>query len=150
MQKWFEKQTKCHASKILFLLFFCMITPLVAQTDGWKTYQNTQYGYRIKYPDTWRMIEAKSPNSQKVREAAAVLRGNEIQKVTFLDDRRGWPGVFEMVVVSNPGQLDIQDWANHTFVDAFDSSLAYYFKNTTLGSKPANSLLFSNSTRRAG
>lgn len=40
----------------------CLATSTATTTDiiaGWKTYTNTQYGFTLKYPNNWRIVDTK-------------------------------------------------------------------------------------------
>ena len=112
--------------------------PVAAQSFIWQTFQNAEYGYSIESPDTWQVIELEHRTEDTPRGTTHFLMNGELQGVTFLmDDDPLAVGTLEVRVISNPEKLDISQWADETFIDAFDSSLAYNFEPDTLGGKPA-------------
>jgi len=123
---------------ICITLSLCFAMLSLAHSVNWQTLQNTEYGYSIEFPETWQVMELERRTEDTPRRTTHFLMNSELQGVTFLmDDDPLAVGILEVRVISNPEKLDISQWASETFIDAFDSSLAYNFEPDTLGGKPA-------------
>jgi hypothetical protein len=114
----------------------------VNQMTGWKTYRNKKYGYEIKYPEVWEIVEAQPRVGIKATWAGNVLLEGELQKVTFLEKESiDWPGEFQIRVLSNPDQLNLEEWVSkHEPQDVTGGSLIQEMSDTTLDGRPAKRL----------
>lgn len=114
----------------------------VNQMTAWKTYRNKEYGYEIKYPESWEVIEAQPRVGTKATWAGNVLLEGELQKVTFLEKEYiDWPGEFQIRVLSNPDQLSLEEWiGKHEPQDVTGGSLIQEMSDTTLDGNPAQRL----------
>ena len=54
-------------------------TPTPDPTANWKTYTNYEYGYSVKYPSDWKVIEAKPSNTPNW--PYDISQENQLQKV---------------------------------------------------------------------
>ena len=130
--------SKIHVKALYFSLSLCFAMSSLSQSLNWQTFHNAEYGYSIEFPDTWQVIELEPRTEDTPRGTTHFLMNGELQGVTFMmDDDPLAVGILEVRVISNPEKLDISRWADETFIDAFDSSLAYNFEPDTLGGKPA-------------
>jgi len=73
-------------------------------TTGWKTFVNQEYGFEIKYPETW--------NASKPDRAWGASEPNEgFYEVTFLEEYLGyWQGQFRLIVTRNSEDLTVPQW----------------------------------------
>ena len=116
------------------------ITPSVNQTADWKTYRNEKYGYMVKYPKGWNMIEAKPRVGHKIEEAENILLDKQVQKITFLDrEHTGGCQGFQIAVLSNPEKLTLEQWIKKERADDEDGSILE-ISDTSLDGKPAKKL----------
>ena len=87
---------------------------LPSQHGDLKAYRNKQYGYEVKYPANWRPVEARPYKPQKPRGFADFLFGDEIQKITFMEEEYiMWPGHLQISVLPNRKKLTLQQWVNN-------------------------------------
>ncbi|MDD5451625.1 MAG: hypothetical protein PHT49_06995 [Desulfovibrionales bacterium] len=112
------------------------------QMTGWKTYRNEKYGYEIKCPEGWEVIEAQPRVGAKATWTGNALFEGELQKVTFLEKEYiDWPGEFQIRVLSNPDQLSLEEWiSKHEPQDVTGGSLIQEVFDTTLDGIPAQRL----------
>jgi len=76
-------------------------------------YKNNKYSYEVKYPQGWNVIEAKPRQVYKPGNAINILIGEEVQKVTFLENKyANWQGKFRIKVMANPDKLSFEQWIN--------------------------------------
>lgn len=75
------------------------------ETANWKTYENQDYGYSIKYP---KELTLKIASKTGGIISSEVLIGDEIQKTSFI----GAHGIsnFEVIVYQNKNSQSIQEW----------------------------------------
>ena len=108
----------------------------------WKTYKNDEYGYEVKYPQGWEVIEAKPREENKAVWGAKILFEPEVQKVTFLEKGyEFWPGEFQICVYSNPDNLPLEQWIDeHEPQDVTGGSLIQDISDAILSGKPAKRL----------
>ncbi|MFC1564257.1 hypothetical protein ACFL6G_04935 [candidate division KSB1 bacterium] len=123
----------------IIIIISCLATINTAIPLDVKIYHNEESGYRIEYPDTWDVVEAKPRENTPRGLIINMLEGDELQEVAFIDKSPGSEGMgrFDICVVSNKDDLTIREWAEKTFVDAFDLSVAYDFEQASLHSRPA-------------
>jgi hypothetical protein len=105
-------------------------------------YRNKEYGYEIKYPSKWQVIEAKSRVGFKIEGAGDILIDNEVQKVTFLEKEFvDWQGEFQIKVISNPKKLNLEQWVKENEPQTVTgSSLIQGISETNLSGEPAKRL----------
>ncbi|MEK8023726.1 MAG: hypothetical protein AAB229_07960 [Candidatus Hydrogenedentota bacterium] len=74
-------------------------------------YRNDSFGYSIRYPEDWTLVEAVTRLDTNAEWGGAILLESELQKVTFQEQSGGiWPGEFQVRVLSNPEKLTIDSW----------------------------------------
>jgi hypothetical protein len=115
----------------------------VYDKDGeWKTYQNKKYGYEVKYPESWEVIEAKPREGNRAVWAVKILLEEEMQKVTFLEkEYKFWPGEFQVLVMSNKDNLSLEEWIEeHEPQDVTGGSLIQDITEVILNGKEAKRL----------
>ena len=77
-------------------------------------YSCEKYGFRIIYPNGYRVIEAKPRSETKSIWGAEVLSGLELFKVTFIEvEYEIWPGQFGISVLSNESGLGLEEWVDN-------------------------------------
>lgn len=100
-------------------------TPVVPQptsssdeTDNWKTYTNSQYGYSIDYPNDW-MVEQALYNYDEYEQSPPYgyilvsREENELQRIALAElSSRISAGFFEIIVFSNPQNLTLDQWGD--------------------------------------
>jgi hypothetical protein len=108
------------------------------QERKWSVYRNNEFGYEIKYPAGWEMVEAAPKSGPRADAAHNVLLENEMQKVTFLEEPHGlWQGEFQIRVLANPHQYDIEGWVqHHPIEDVFGGDLIQEKTSTVLDGRP--------------
>ncbi len=118
------------------------VTPLVDRIAEWKTYRNKKYGYQVKYPKGWEIIEAKPRVGYKTEEAMNILYDGQVQKVTFLEKKYvNWRGEFQIGIISNPDKLSLEQYINKSdYADVSGGSLIRGISDTTVSGKPAKRL----------
>lgn len=122
-------------------------TPITNQeTEGWKTYINTEYGYKTTYPSGWEVVETKSTEKNVASLPSTEIlfeSKGEIQKVTFLENQDVlWPGQLEIVIFSNPNNLNLEQWVSSLkFEAATGANLVKEVIDTNLGEKPAKKMV---------
>lgn len=80
-------------------------------TSDWHTYRNEAFGYEIRYPADWEIVEAERLDSSLAREATVILLEGEAQKVTMREPGDGWPGEFRIEVRENLRGASLEEWA---------------------------------------
>lgn len=108
-------------------------------------YENNIFGYRLDFPEGYSSIEGRAVSEADRYNVGLYesLRGNEIQKVVFVEDfisesQPQWPGKVELAVLLNPDGLTIEEYADeYNPRTATDASLIRNRKQTTLGGLPA-------------
>lgn len=74
-------------------------------------YTCEEYGFSIKYPVGYRVIEAKPRSETKSQWGAEILSEFELHKVTFIEiEYEMWPGQFEISVLPNEDGLGLMEW----------------------------------------
>ena len=131
----FEQEEAIHSSKEAW-------TPLDNKDGEWKTYRNKKYGYEVKYPEGWEVIEAKPREGIKTVWGVKFLFGEEMQKVTFLEkEYKFWPGEFQVCVMSNKDNLPLEQWIDeHEPQDVTGGSLIQDISDVILNGKEAKRL----------
>lgn len=116
-------------------------TPSVKIID-WEIYKNKKYGYEVKYPKDWKVIEARPRVRYKAEEAMNILLEGQLQKVTFLEkEHGGCGGDFQVVVISNLDKLSLEQWIRKNEpTDISGGSLIMGISDTTVDGKPAKKL----------
>ena len=92
-------------------------TPTPDSTANWKIYTTREYGYSVKYPPDWEVVEAKPPNTPDWTHNT--LQENQLHEVTFFKERTDlkiWPSNFIISVNKNPNNFDTESWALNYFV----------------------------------
>ncbi len=117
-------------------------TSLDNKDSEWKTYQEKKYGYHLKYPAGWEVIEAKPREGNKAVWGAKILFEEEMQKVTFLEkEYKFWPGEFQVLVMSNKSNLTLEQWIDkHEPQDVTGGSLIQDVSDVILNGKEAKRL----------
>lgn len=112
------------------------------QKGDWKIYRNERYGYEVKYPEGFEVIEAKPREGNKAVWGVKFLFGEEVQKVTFLEkEYKRWPGEFQICIYSNPDNLSFEQWIDkHEPQDVTGGSLIQDISDTILCGKQAKRL----------
>jgi hypothetical protein len=115
---------------------------LINKSGEWKTYRNRKYGYEIKFPEGWEVIEAKPREGNKTVWGVKILFEEETQKVTFLEkEYEFWPGEFQVKVMLNKDNLTLEQWiSKHEPQDVTGGSLIQDISDRTRGGKPAKRL----------
>ncbi len=86
-------------------------------TADWKTYKNEKYGYMVKYPKGWEIIEAKPRTRNQTENLGNTLNDEygEVQAVTFVENRNVIGVIeFEVNILSNPDKLSLEQWNNRS------------------------------------
>jgi hypothetical protein len=74
-------------------------------------YTCEKYGFRIKCPNGYRVIEAKPRSETGNHWGAEILSEYELYKVTFIEvEYEMWPGLFEIRVLPNKEGLGLEEW----------------------------------------
>lgn len=117
-------------------------TSLDNEEGEWKSYRNKKYGYELKYPAGWEVIEAKPREGNKAVWGAKFLFEGEMQKVTFLEKGYDfWPGEFQVCIYSNPDNLSLEQWIDeHEPQDVTGGSLIQDISDVILTGKEAKRL----------
>ncbi len=90
--------------------------PVSAATEDsaqleWLVYSCEKYGFSIKYPAGYRVIEAKPRSETKSIWGAEVLSGLELYQVTFIEaEYEMWPGSFGICVMPNENSFELEKW----------------------------------------
>lgn len=86
--------------------------PLPAE---WTIYKNEQYGYQIKYPKDWQVIEAKLKTHPETQIGSLdYLINKERQKVTFIEQSSEYGrGEFRIEVLANLHQFTLDEWMSN-------------------------------------
>jgi len=89
-----------------------------SRSDTWKTYRNEKYGYEVKYPEDWQATEAVPRKGPQAVSEKDVLFGEEVQKITFLQERYAdWQGEFQIKVLANPHLLSLEEWVENLEIE---------------------------------
>ena len=94
----------------------CVSAPMRAAAEDaaepdWLVYSCEKYGFSIKYPTGYRVIEAKPRSETESIWGAEVLSGLELYQVTFIEaEYEMWPGSFEICVMSNEDGFGLMEW----------------------------------------
>jgi hypothetical protein len=90
----------------------------------WLEYSCEDYSYSIRYPDGYKVIEAKPRRETKSVWSAEVLSEWELHRVTFIEaEYEMWPGLFEISVMPNDDGLGLMDWVED-FINSAEVALS--------------------------
>ncbi len=127
--------------RILSLLLLVPVSALVlsaAQTAGWESYRNSDFGYEIEYPAGWEVIEAQPRADDAVLWEGEVLFPGVHQKVTFKEPEGSfWPGEFRVLVHELVEGRTLDEWADSTNADVYDDSLVTGAEDVKLAGRDA-------------
>lgn len=77
----------------------------------WLVYENEEYGYSIRYPEGYKVVEAKPRRETDSIWGAEVLAGSEHHKVTFIEiEYEMWYGSFEISVRPDEERAGLMEW----------------------------------------
>lgn len=110
--------------------------------DNWKVYRNQDFGYEVKYPADWELIEAKPRISKEATWAVNILIDSEVQKVTFQEKKYNmWQGEFQIKVLQIPRSLTLEKWLEENEpLDPTGGSLVQEEFNIKVDGMPAKRL----------
>ena len=129
---------------LLVISFALSLTGFAADpASEWVTYRNESYGYQLEHPTMlWEVIEAQPRTGQEATWSATILEGDEVQKVTFIeqDARMGLAELQIRVLKRQRGQ-DLKGFVEtYEVTDIHGDSLIQTVQDTTLGGIPAKEL----------
>ena len=97
----------------------CVSAPMRSASEDtvekkWLVYTGEEYGFSIKYPNGYRVIEAKPHSETKSIWGAEILSGLELFQVTFIEaEYEIWPGQFGISVLLNESGLGREEWVDN-------------------------------------
>ena len=109
-------------------------TPMDMDVSVWKTYRNEEYGFEIRYPNSW-IYKIPSPS-----EGFSIA--------TFVKDERNDDGSIEIAPMGNPDHLALDTWirqqykekpnvkSNEVIINDIRSMQVQYDQNSELPSSP--------------
>lgn len=109
------------------------------------TFVNEILGFKVTYPSNYDVVEAKVRVGREVEWTGDILKGDEIQKITFMEQSEGniWPGEFTVSVLLNPELLSLEEWVQQyqqKSITETGAQLVQEVTNTTLAGLPAKEM----------
>lgn len=112
---------------------------LSGKRQNWNVFVDKTYGFQVKYPCGWDVIEARPRQGMSVVQATEALLDGEIRKITFLERGHSyWPGEFRLRILENKEERTLKNWVkNYRVEDVNGDNLIQVATETTLDGKPA-------------
>jgi len=112
--------------------------PPAAQPGEWRAYRNERFGYELRYPTGWQVVEARPRADDAAHQSGDILLPGVLQQVTFREpEGRFWPGEFAVAVHEQAEGRTLDEWADASFPDVFDESLVTGAEDAVLGGRAA-------------
>ena len=117
---------------LIFSSMFINYSFVNAQTpDSYQSYQNTQYGFAIKYPQSWNLVEHLGP--QYAIKTVLISPNNNLQiNAGIIKDNNPYPGLTSQEILGHITGMMRDSCSSTTMQNrAFTCSNPQFFANTT-------------------